>query len=154
MGNAQWTFVIFVSSWRPPGCFSAGTDRSERLPVRHIIPAFHEAQPPPSTCPNVCVCVCMCEEKEKFRSGLCSSVSAVDAVWRGCGACVSTDTDPVCCCVAGHREIESIREMKSEGVVRAAYQNLSGYEYKLLVNAAHPVRMEQGREKSESGQTS
>lgn len=44
--------------------------------------------------------------------------------------------------------------MKSEGVVRAAYQNLSGYEYKLLVNAAHPVRMEQGREKSESGQTS
>lgn len=73
---------------------------------------------------QMCVCVCMCEEKEKFRSGLCSSVSAVDAVWRGCGACVSTDTDPVCCCVAGHREIESIREMKSEGVVRAAYQNL------------------------------
>lgn len=53
----------------------------------------------------------------------------------------------MCCCVAGHREIESIREMKSEGVVRAAYQNLSGYEYKLLVNAAHPVRMEQGRKK-------
>lgn len=53
----------------------------------------------------------------------------------------------MCCCVAGHREIESIREMKSEGVVRAAYQNLSGYEYKPLVNAAHPVRMEQGREK-------
>lgn len=37
--------------------------------------------------------------------------------------------------------------MKSEGVVRAAYQNLSGYEYKLLVNAPHPVRMEQGRKK-------
>lgn len=41
MGNAPWTFVICVSGCRLPGCFSAAFDKSERLPVRNIIPAFH-----------------------------------------------------------------------------------------------------------------
>lgn len=60
MGNAQWTFVICVSGWRPPGCVSAASDRSERLPVRHIIPAFQQAQP--ILIPRVCVC-----ERDRIR---------------------------------------------------------------------------------------
>lgn len=79
MGNAQWTFVIWVSGWRPPGCFSAASDRSERLPVRHIIPSSDQAQPIHTLGPPGWICVCMCvrvwENKEKVRvfgDGLCS----------------------------------------------------------------------------------
>ena len=60
MGNAQWTFVICVSGCRLPGCSSAASDRSERPPVRHIIPAFHQAQPIHIRCPPAWVCARVC----------------------------------------------------------------------------------------------
>lgn len=76
MGNAQWTFVI-LSGCGLPGCFSTATDRSERLPVRNIIPAFHRAQPihilfPPACI--VCLCVHVPENGKKHIARLCSSI--------------------------------------------------------------------------------
>lgn len=59
MENVHWTFVIYVRGWSPPGCLSAAPDRSERLPVRHIIPAFHQAQPIHISCLPAWVFVCL-----------------------------------------------------------------------------------------------
>lgn len=92
---------------------------------------------------NVCVCVCICENwgKKMYVFFSLSSAAAFSLQVTGSNATDNVDFGSVC-------KMETIREMKSQGVIQHASLHRSIEAYGLLINDPHPRKMKDDKERA------